>query len=992
MRLLTASSALRRFLFLTLFGILFAVPAGAAEILVRSTFDGIADGDGCSLREALLNAQRNDRSGSYECARGEAGSVDTLLLPPDAISLNEPIVVSSDLVIKGGSATWSIIDAKGRGRIFDVLPGVKLTLRGVELTGAIASDEGAAVRVQAGAALHIEHVVISNSAIVNPAGGGGGAGIHIAENATATIKRSQIVGNQALNPLGRGGGVYCAARCTLDISNSTVNSNQASLSGGGVYLEGNASFEFVTVSGNSAQGGGGIFVSGKLQLFGTLMADNGAGTLGSDLDCAGSDPASAVSAQGPSLVEMPGVDCSAVPQLMTRATTMSGMEADVLDSAAGTYYNEAPSRVQRPIKAFFPFVLRQIAPGAGFILPGRAERFPCAELNDKTLPSYGDQHGRARAVGDRCDLGAYQKPMLEWRRLGLGLQNTSDPFAIPFSLDEIPVGPVTLRLDARPGGGIGEECGSNFQATVTLAPGVRNGSFVIQPSSVFDGPALNRPARVCEYEVLVDAPADPRLHGATAGNTRVRIQGISASQAGVSNPAPATYIEFKTVPVGSGGVKTLLLSPAVGGFHVTAVSVEGADKDKFEVVSNVLAESAAGSREYLPPTNTSLPVLSGSLGGTPIQLRCRPGLIGDFEAQLTVNTDSGTYGELSYGLRCTTAHFLAYSISESQVSEDGRRSELVITLDSPCLLDADGPGASTECFGVEIVDTAGSATPLLDYEALPARVVFMRGDTRKSVPLIAVNDDAVEGDEVFGVRVVPPVDVPYLKVPSVLNQWMTIKDNDEPLRTIKAFIRQLPASAEPGELVPFVVSVHNRGTEVLQGATIEVAVEQPMWIKNFALAGAECQIDKSKRRAVCSVGSVLVGNLIPPLPPPECDEAPCEEGPARYTEADFAADEVNEARWDDADWVHIYGRLVTADMTRPPTIDVRGLISTSASAGRPAEVAATTRSLLINAPPLQILSGAIGLHWLVLMLLPFRRGLLEAVGRKTERWRRWMSS
>src|SRR4051812_40778232 len=52
---------------------LLAASAEAATITVTTTNDTVGGGDGCSLREAILNANSNDQSGSNECTGGQAG-------------------------------------------------------------------------------------------------------------------------------------------------------------------------------------------------------------------------------------------------------------------------------------------------------------------------------------------------------------------------------------------------------------------------------------------------------------------------------------------------------------------------------------------------------------------------------------------------------------------------------------------------------------------------------------------------------------------------------------------------------------------------------------------------------------------------------------------------------------------------------------------------------------------------------------------------------
>src|SRR4051794_30376197 len=55
------------------FGFQPATAAQAATIVVTTTNDTPAANDGCSLREAITNANNNGQSGSTECAAGEGG-------------------------------------------------------------------------------------------------------------------------------------------------------------------------------------------------------------------------------------------------------------------------------------------------------------------------------------------------------------------------------------------------------------------------------------------------------------------------------------------------------------------------------------------------------------------------------------------------------------------------------------------------------------------------------------------------------------------------------------------------------------------------------------------------------------------------------------------------------------------------------------------------------------------------------------------------------
>jgi hypothetical protein len=116
-------------------------------------------------------------------------------------------------------------------------------------------------------------LTIINSTIHNnqcPAGGG------IANNATLTITGSTVSSNVANGfgdifppPIGDGGGILNNGMLT--ISNSTISSNTAHHSGGGI--SGGGSISNSTISDNAAGqlNGGGIYISGSLEIGNTIL-------------------------------------------------------------------------------------------------------------------------------------------------------------------------------------------------------------------------------------------------------------------------------------------------------------------------------------------------------------------------------------------------------------------------------------------------------------------------------------------------------------------------------------------------------------------------------------------------------------------------------------------------------------------------------------------------------------------------------------------------
>jgi CSLREA domain-containing protein len=232
-------------------------PAYAATVLiVNSTQDSLSNDGKCTLREAVISANKNKPSGSKpnECVAGTAD--DIIRLQANQVyqitrtdSGNEDSSASGDLDIRAnitfevtGSGLATIQAVNSRDRLFQVFSGSTSFSNLVIMGGNIAGSGGA-----------------------------------IANQSTAIIKNSLIKGNISS---GRGGGIYNSAGATLTLSSSTITANTSSTDGGGIANEGTLSLTNATISGNTSKGGGGgFFSSGSSTLNAVTVAANSAGSL-----------------------------------------------------------------------------------------------------------------------------------------------------------------------------------------------------------------------------------------------------------------------------------------------------------------------------------------------------------------------------------------------------------------------------------------------------------------------------------------------------------------------------------------------------------------------------------------------------------------------------------------------------------------------------------------------------------------------------------------
>ena len=283
-----------------------ALPSAAHEddqtFRVNTTvdgFDGVCDGEHCSLRDAIA----------------AAAARDTVRVPPGFYALTSTgsggvgrgdIDLRSAITIEGAGETGVFIDASALGqRAFTLgtaTVGKRYLLEGLTIFGSQdPSIDGAAIKLVGGTGV-LNRVTVSGSQgghggavwsgpdtslrtthslfIGNAAVGTGGA-IH--SEGALSVERVLVTGNTATD----GGGIAATGSLT-EMAASTIAGNTATGSGGGLYLDGPAVLSSMTVAENASARGGGIrrpsAAVGDATVRSSIVSDN---TAVDGRDCSG---------------------------------------------------------------------------------------------------------------------------------------------------------------------------------------------------------------------------------------------------------------------------------------------------------------------------------------------------------------------------------------------------------------------------------------------------------------------------------------------------------------------------------------------------------------------------------------------------------------------------------------------------------------------------------------------------------------------------------
>lgn len=287
------ATALRRFATLLLGsallpGLLLSGDAHAAIINVTTVFDEFNTSPStCSLREAVQAANTDTAFGG--CSAGSGADVIFLQVRQGVYRLqinggDEDNNLTGDLDIRSvitvagqaaqnGDLDPEMIQLECRSdRCFHVFSGgnlllANMTLSGGDVTG-FTNNFGGLVRRQSDGILQLERVILREGRAAQ------GGAVYEFGNGTTTMTNVTMVGNSATQ---FGGGWTHRGPSRATLNNVTVSGNVAN-SGGGVAMDGPATFRHVTVTDNvarsSTQGAGGVMILNAAQGSTDLDLDN----------------------------------------------------------------------------------------------------------------------------------------------------------------------------------------------------------------------------------------------------------------------------------------------------------------------------------------------------------------------------------------------------------------------------------------------------------------------------------------------------------------------------------------------------------------------------------------------------------------------------------------------------------------------------------------------------------------------------------------------
>jgi hypothetical protein len=222
------------------------IPVGGASACTASPND-------CSLRGAI---ERSYNTATLDTIQFDPTVRGTITLG-DALTTGDPNdPIANDLTINGPGRNALTVKQSAQVRVFQIVG--KTTIKGITISGGRSPNNAGGILNGGNLTLN-DTTVTDNQALGTQAGTGLGGGIYNASNATLTLNRSTVSGNEANTFSSDGGGIYNSGG-TVALNNSTVSDNQSVDKGGGIYnLFATLTLNNSTLRGNQATFGGGIY-------------------------------------------------------------------------------------------------------------------------------------------------------------------------------------------------------------------------------------------------------------------------------------------------------------------------------------------------------------------------------------------------------------------------------------------------------------------------------------------------------------------------------------------------------------------------------------------------------------------------------------------------------------------------------------------------------------------------------------------------------------
>jgi|GEM_PF-700864 len=217
-------------------------PGWGASMLVTTLSDSVSTDGACSLREAMLNAEGANQSGSTDCPAGSVSGNLIQFVPAltgGSIDLvgGELPRITRNLELRGpveGDPQGLRLNANLLSRIFFIGDGAGVIISDMTLANGwtnAADESGATLAIEGGADVTLLQLRINGSRAVGT--GSHGGAISVADS-TLTIKGSELVDIQAAGD----GGIVAAFNSLLDLSTTSLTLGAALGRGGALFIDG----------------------------------------------------------------------------------------------------------------------------------------------------------------------------------------------------------------------------------------------------------------------------------------------------------------------------------------------------------------------------------------------------------------------------------------------------------------------------------------------------------------------------------------------------------------------------------------------------------------------------------------------------------------------------------------------------------------------------------------------------------------------------------
>ncbi len=243
------------------------------DLIDGDTSDGVCPADSCSLRAAIMQANRISVPGGVTIILPEGAY--TLTRPQTSgdpeyngdLNLAQPVAGNPVIAIVGAGAATTIIDANQISRVLHVHLGRTATLSGVTIRNGYVPEPGFGGGIWNEGVLTVDESTFQENSAFD-----GGA---VYNGRELIVSQSMFNSNLATY---KGGGIYNAGE--LAVTDSTFSGNTATTKGGGIYNTSALNLSQSTLNGNTSLDGGGIYNTFNVFVTNSTLSLNDANTSG----------------------------------------------------------------------------------------------------------------------------------------------------------------------------------------------------------------------------------------------------------------------------------------------------------------------------------------------------------------------------------------------------------------------------------------------------------------------------------------------------------------------------------------------------------------------------------------------------------------------------------------------------------------------------------------------------------------------------------------